>query len=237
MKPIKFEGLTCFTFRSAVSHSHLSQEAKCLVLESGADPDYYAQHHFPPNKPSSRRHLFLPVKKDITCFQDSVIRAVVGIREKVNKHLHIYPGQIVFENKTRQCIHMQLEDLDLLEMLMHELKDKKIKFFSDKKVQSYESTMIFKKHTRYIELVDSVYQDAENENRYFFKIPNHIEFDKFEEGMKQIKINCDFHLFDTFLSHYFVKDTVEDFIGIYSKHCDQNRFIELQANIKKVFKK
>jgi len=237
MKTIDFEGLTCFTFNSELSHSSLSEEAKCLVLESGADPDYYAQQHFPPNKPSSKRHLFLPVKKEISCFQDSVIRAVVNIREKVQGHLHIYPGQVIFENKNHQCIHMQLEDLSRLDLLLEELKDRKIKFYSNKKIGSYESTLIFKKHTRFVKLMDGIYQDADNEFRYFFQIPGHIEFDVFKHGMQQIKNRCNFHLFDTFLSHYFVKDTVHDFIGIYSKHCDSNRFTELQEHIKEIFKK
>jgi hypothetical protein len=235
MKTIDFEGLTCFTFKSSVKYSSLSDDAKCVILESSSHPDYYAKQHFPPNKSSYKRHLFIPVKKSVTCFQDSVIRAVVKIREKVNQHLHIYPGQITFENQVHQCIHMRIEDLNLLDVLIKELKKIDIEFYSSKKVKTYEGTMIFKKHTRFLELMDSVYQDADNENRFFFKIPNHIEFDKFEEGMEQIKINCNFHLFDSFLSHFFVRDTVEDFIGIYSKHCDKNRFEELKKNIKKVF--
>jgi len=235
MKTISFEGLTCYTFKSTVNHSDLSNEAKCLVLEANANPDYYAQHHFPPNKASAKRHLFLPVKKDITCFQDSVIRSVVRIREKVNHPLHIFPGQITFENQTHQCIHMQLEDMSRLGMLLDELKDRNIKFISDKKVKPFESTMIFKKHTRFVELQDGVFQDSDNEHRFFFQIPRHIEFERFEKGIEQIKGNCEFHLFDTFLSHHFVNDTVMDFIGIYSKHCDQSRFGELKENIKHVF--
>lgn len=237
MKTINFEGLTCFTFKSTVEYSSLSKDAHCVILESSSNPDYYAKQHFPPNKSSYKRHLFIPVKKSVTCFQDSVIRAVVRLRENVNHHLHIYPGQITFENKVHQCIHMRLDDLDLLDLLIVELKKIDIEFYSSKRVKSYDSTMIFKKHTRFLELMDSVYQDADNENRFFFKIPNHIEFDKFEKGMEQIKINCNFHLFDSFLSHFFVNDTVEDFIGIYSKHCDKNRFVELKENIKKVFSK
>ena len=235
MKTINFEGLTCFTFKSTVNYSSLSKDAKCVILESSSNPDYYAKQHFPPSKSSFKRHLFIPVKKSVTCFQDSVIRAVVKIREKTNQHLHIYPGQISFENKIHQCIHMRIEDLNLLDILIKELKEIDIEFYTNKKVKPYESTMIFKKHTRFSELMASVYQDADNENRFFFKISNHIEFDKFEKGMEQIKINCNYHLFDSFLSHFFVKDTVEDFIGIYSKHCDKNRFNELKENIEKVF--
>jgi len=33
----------------------------------------------------------------------------------------------------------------------------------------------------------------------------------------------------------FYKDKIKDFVGIYSKHCDQNRFGELSREIKKAF--
>jgi len=235
MKTINFEGLTCFTVKVSLHHSDLSGGVKSLILESGADPDYYAQHHFPPNKSTDARHLYLPIKNSISCFQDVVIRAIVRIREKMGHGLDVFPGQIVYENKTMQCIHIQLKEEKRLKTIIEELQNRDIVFFSDKKVKAYESVAYYKKHTRFTRLQDGVYQDADNEDKFFFEIPHHIDFERFLKGMEQIKTDCNFHLFDSFLSHYFIKDTVKDFIGVYSSHCDQSRFAELKDNIKSIF--
>ncbi len=235
MKTINFEGLTCYTIKVSLYRSELSEGMKCLILESGADPDYYAQHHFPPNKTSEIRYLSLPIKNNISCFQDVVIRAVVKIRKKMGHGLDVFPGQIVYENKTMQCIHIQLKEEKRLDIIFEELRRRDIVFFSDKRVKPYDSILYIKRHTRFLKLQDGVFQDADDDGRFFFEIPHHINFEKFLKGMKQIKADCDYHLFDSFLAHYFIKDTVKDFIGIYSKHCDHNRFAELKENIKRIF--
>ena len=62
-----------------------------------------------------------------------------------------------------------------------------------------------------------------------------IELEDFVKGMENIKFNCDFHLFDSFLAEIFIDKDVYDFIGVYSKHCDKERFAELKQEIKKQF--
>jgi hypothetical protein len=42
-------------------------------------------------------------------------------------------------------------------------------------------------------------------------------------------------LFDSFLAEIFIDKDVYDFIGVYSKHCDKERFAELKQEIKKQF--
>lgn len=235
MKDIDFEGLSCYTVKLKVSRAAISEELKYLCLESDSNPDYYAKHHFPPNKQSNVMDISIPVKKDVSCFQDIVIRTAVKIRENYGQHFGIFPGQMIYENKNRACVHLRVHNFDMVADLLQELKKKKISFYSDKKIEDYETIVFYKKHTRFVKLQEGVYQDKDDENKYFFQIDKHIEFDKFSEGMEQIKLNCDFHLFDSFLIHHFTNDTVKDFIGIHSKHCDKNRFNELLENIKHVF--
>ncbi len=235
MKSVSFEGLTCYSFRVQLNYSALSSELGCLVLEASANPEYYAKNSFPPENKAVKRHLFFPVKKDAICFQDTVTRAAVAMRTKVNKAMHIYPGQLIYANKVHQCVHMQLDNTGDISAFLDDLKKQDIRFESDRKVNPYESDMIFKKHTRFIELRESVYLDADNPHRYFFKINEHIDFNAFMKGVEQIKANCNYHLFDSFLSHLFTNDEVIDFIGIYSHHCDESRFPELLENIKRVF--
>jgi hypothetical protein len=83
---------------------------------------------------------------------------------------------------------------------------------------------------------EGVYNDTNNKNRYFFEIPKHIEHDELKKGITQIKNNCDYHLFDSFIVTLFYKNGVRDFIGIYSLHCDETRFGELKKQISSIFK-
>jgi hypothetical protein len=111
-----------------------------------------------------------------------------------------------------------------------------LKLFKDKKVEEYESVIYYKKYTGFINIGEGIYQDENNANRFFFEIPRQINFDDFLSGMERIKFSCDYHLFDSFLASIFIENSTQDFIGIYSEHCDKNRFAELKEEIVKVFK-
>jgi len=235
MNTIAFEGLTCLSFKTKVYYSNLSKDFGIMILEASANPDYYAKNAFPPQNESNKKHLFLPVKKDVSCFQDTVIRAAVNLKKNSSKDQHIFPGQIEIGNKVHQCVHMQIDDLTLFPELLKNLNQHQIKFMANSNVDAYESSMYFKKHIRFKEMLKDVYVDVDNSHRYFFKIDKHIEFDIFCGGIDKIKHNCNYHLFDSFLAHLFKNDEVMDFIGVYSKHCDESRFEELKSNINEVF--
>ncbi len=235
MKTAELNGLTCYNFKKEVAHSPLSSELKCLILESDPTPDYYALNNFPPNKRDSEMHLFLPIKKSLNCFQDIVLRKTCCLNETFATDLHVTPGQLIFRNENHQCIRVRASETKHLKAVKDELEKIGIEFMSDTKINQYETTIFYKKYTEFVKIEENVYQDKANANRYFFPISNHIELNEFLEGIKTIKNNCDYHRFDSFLSFIFIKEKVQDFIGIYSEHCDKTRFGELKEQIKKIF--
>ena len=237
MKKNKIEGFTCFEFDANVSRSPLSESHGRLVLESSSSPDYYARNNFPPNEKHStdRRHLYLLVKAQVICFQDLVLRQADHLRRKQNLTIKVFPGQIRFHKNLYQCIRINMKDLKELPLLIAELESNGIKFLGDKKTADDKAHVVYKKYIEFEELEEGVFQDANNENRYFFKAPHWIEFDKFTKGMEQIKLSCDFNLFDSFFSYHFIKEEVVHFIGIYSKHCEKSKFHELKEEISKRF--
>jgi hypothetical protein len=237
MKNIELQGLTCFKIERMVDRSPLSETMKCLVLESDPNPVYYGLQNFPPNKEHvGDKHLYLLVKNKINCFQDVILRNAGKIREKFDFKMHIYPGSMTFQNKTYQCIRLDTTYIEQLPILINELKKLDLLLVKDNKVKAYKSLIYFKKFIEYAKVEDGVYQDKDNKNRYFFRIQKHLEFEDFIKGMKQIKNNCNFHLFDSFLTDMFYRNDVLDFIGIYSEHCDESRFGELKQQIAELFK-
>ena len=234
MKNIEFNGLTCFKVSLNVNRSPLSDEMNLLILESDPNPDYYAKKDFPPNKKHvGDRHLYLLVNNQINCFQDVILRNRNRIKRIHN--LNIYPGYMSFQNKNVPCIRINTSNIDQLPLLIKEFKNVGLKFIKDKKVKAYDSFIHFKKYINFEKIDENIYQDHENQNRFFFQIDKFIEMEDFVKGIESIKFNCDFHLFDSFLAEIFIDKDVYDFIGVYSKHCDKERFAELKQQIKKQF--
>ena len=237
MKNIGLQGFTCYNFKKEVARSPLSEEHKCLILESDPNPDYYAKQHFPPNKRDSDMHLFLPLKKSINCFQDIVLRNIYTLNNDKNIDLHATPGQIILQNENKQCLRIRGSEIEHISTIIKKMEDLGIKFIKDQKVKEYQTTIFYKKHTEFVELENDVYQDKNNINRYFFAISDNIDLDEFLAGTQKMKNNCNYHMFDTFLSYIFIRNKVQDFIGVYSEHCDKNRFSDLKQQIKEIFNK
>ncbi len=230
------EGITCFSFEIPVATSPISSDLNYLILESDPTPDYYAIGNFPPNKKRMMdRHLYLPIKKDMSCFQDVIYRKAIDLTKELGSGISIYAGQMTLQNQYRQCIRLNTNSTDHIPYIIEELKKLGIDFYSAKQLSIYTSFILYKKHIEYKNLEERVYQDENNPNRYFFKIPHQLEFSQFKHTMEMIKTNCDYHLFDSFLVSLFYKNEIIDFIGIYSEHCDKSRFGELKQEITKHF--
>ena len=236
MKNVKFEGLTCFTVDLQVGHSPLSEKFNYLVLESNPEPDYYALQNFPPNqKHVNDRHIYLLAKYQKNCFQDIVLKATYKLKSKLNKDVRIFPGQMSFHNKDFQAIRINTTTTEEISIFINELEKDGIVLMGDRKAEPYTSLIYYKKYLEFVELEKGVFQDNDNENRYFFKIPGFVEFDEFRIRMDKIKNNCNYHLFDSFLASLFIKEEAHSFIGIYSKHCDKARFGDLKREINNLF--
>lgn len=237
MEKIAFEGLTCFTVKLEVERCKKSEDLGVLLLESDHNPGYYSVQNFPPNKKkASDRHCYLLVKNSVNCFQDIVLRLAREVRQNIDHNLHLTPGQMTFNNKEYQCVRINTREMEYVPEVISNLKSLGIEFVSDKKFDKYTSLIYFKKYIQFIKLMDGVYQDANLAGRYFFEIPKTINYNEFESKISSIKNSCNFHLFDAFFNHFFFKDSVQDFVGIYSEHCDEKRFDELKAQLALKFK-
>jgi len=232
----KHIGVACYNVNVKLGRSELSEQTGLLILETNHQPDYYSRANFPPNKHQNNWRLFMLVKQHIDCFQDVVLKKAYQINKELGTKIEIMPGFINYNNKKYQSIRINLNDTSVLETVISKLESIGIVFLSDKKTKEYETTVFFKRYTELIEIQESVFKDSSIPGHFFFPINKNIEFDTFEKGIVKIKNNCNFHLFDSFLSFMFIEGGQgQDFIGIYSEHCDEKRFGELKKFIKQVF--
>ena len=241
MKNAELFGLTCFRVKLEITRPQLGEDLKYLVLESDPSPDYYARNDFPPNAVhANNQHLYLLVKNRINCFQDVVLRHKDEIKEKAGLNPHknrIYPGSMTFKNDTYQCIRIDTVDAGKLPNLIEELQKFGVRFVKDQSFKPYSSFVFYKRYVDYIRIEEGVYQDSIDTNSYFIHVDTHLEMEEFLTGIEHIKNKCEFHQFDAFLTYMIYKNQVRDFVGIYSKHCEQARLGELKKEIETTFVK
>jgi len=231
------EGMTCFSLEQMVERSTLGEQLNLLVLESNPQPDYYAKGHFPPNQGNIYdRRLMLPVKKIISCFQDEVYRKAYELHQEFGDEVTIYPGQMTFQNEMHPCIRINMKETDALPHIVNALTKLGIQFYSDRKIETYNSFIYYKRFTGFTELMPGVYHDSTTLNRYFFRVNGNIDFQSFTKAVEQIKNSCQFYLFDSFLTSLFFRNQVIDFVGVYSEHCEKERLTEFKNEIEKIFK-
>ncbi len=235
MKDVDFSGIACYNIVSSVACATIYNTSSYLIFESDPEEGYYARNNFPENKQKHPRSYYLPIKKPAFCFQDIILRNASLINGKLNSDFKIAPGQMTILNKNHACIRVSTTGIEKLPLLINELEKLDIKFSSKKEIKQYQSLIYFKKYTEFVKIGNGIFQDGDDKNQHFFEVPRLINFDEFLKGMGKIKNNCNYHLFDSFLTSIFLKDSTQDFIGIYSEHCDKSRFGELANEIKKVF--
>jgi len=237
MEKIDLHGLTSYHLKKEVARSPLSTQLKYLVLESDPTPDYYARGNFPPNKRNREMHLFMPMKNNIIDFQEKVLIQTCILNNNNKTKLHINPGIMLYKKNEYQCLRIKETDLENLQLIADEFSKLGFVFFKDTKVNVYESSIFYKKYTEFVKLDEGIYQDKENEFRFFFSISEYVELDDFTNRINTIKNNCNYHMFDSFSSYLFYKDNMSNFVGIYSEDCDKERFGELGKYLEELFKK
>ncbi|MCK5822027.1 MAG: hypothetical protein KAH17_09070 [Bacteroidales bacterium] len=232
-----FNGITCFTLEQEVAHSALSDSLNVLMLDSDPNPSYYSRQNFPPSeKKTAEKHLYILAKKHINCFQDIIIRHARQIGNETNQGLEVFAGQMTYQNEPRQCVRINATDTTQLPILLSKLAELDVQLINNKKVTPYTSLIFYKKFIEFIQIEEGVYADKNNKNRFFFAVDKQLDYAELSTGIQIIKNNCNYHLFDAFLASAFVDNMALDFVGIYSDHCDKNRFGELKENIKRVYK-
>jgi hypothetical protein len=238
MKETAFEGLACISTKLEVARFPHSKEFKYLILESDPKPGYYSKGNFPENKEHVfDHHLYLVVKKPVACFHELVLRYFASLKAEPAIEAHIFPGQMTFQNENHQCIRLRTSDLNALYKIIKDLKANGIDFIKDRNVNPFVSFIQFKNYIQFKKIENGIYQNMTNPYIYFIEVPGFIKFDTFSRIIQQIKDNCDFYLLDASHAYLYYRDSVLDFVRIYSRHCDEKRLPEFKEKLEHEYSK
>ncbi len=234
---IKYSELTCITRNYKLKYFDFNNKFKYLLLNSGEAKGYYSRGNFLFNQSKLLDfHLFLVVKKGVSCFQDIVIREGVKLSKKFDLAKHIAPGQIIFENKPTLVVRIRPVEFENLNLIIEALQKHGIEFVKNKKVQTFETKAFYKKYYEFKELADGIYQEDASTKRFFIKMPKSIEFEEFKKLIKEIECTSKFHLFEYFLAELYHKNTIINFAGVFSSNCIVDNFEVLKSELEKRLK-
>ncbi len=156
------------------------------------------------------------------------MRMAHQLRERTGTMLHISPGQITLWNKTWSCIRIRTDDVAVLPEYIKGFRSLGIRFLRDRHVEPYHAFVQYKRYTEFVIMEPGIYRDSENPHLYFVTLPANLEYPRFEELIKEVKNNCDFHMFDASLIYLNCGTRFIDMVGVYSEHCEEERLGEMK---------
>jgi hypothetical protein len=150
-----------------------------------------------------------------------------------NKIVSIYPsfGEIITSNAFLPCIRLKgIRESHLISEIQLFLKNHDLQMMPYQKVDCKARIKIFKTF-RIIELTDGIYRDLMDGEKFYFKIPNSLNWKRFEYVTKKIRYNLKDKNFDAALGIIYRFCGTEDVIRIY----DNNKTLERALNLKNLY--
>lgn len=234
---MKFSQFACISQSFILSHYQASRTDR-LVLASNRPDGYYERLAVEKNT-VKEHHLFLIVKKEVSCYQDRVFRTISFYEKEKNVDVHAFPGRIMFKNKLVSCLRFRESEFDMILDLIPEFEKREIFFKKDKKskIEPYETIVQFKEYIEADAIKERIYQDNKASNIYYLPITGDIEFDFFKKLIDHIRNNCDFKSFDASLVYSLNnKYIVKDYVMIYSPNCQVERLLEFDQHLENALK-
>jgi len=178
------------------------------------------------NKPSSifiiLRYKYDPEKIN------RILQDVTNSRIVVN-----YPsqGEIITQNALLPCIRFKgISDYFTIPVIQQFLKKCDLQLMPYQKIDCRARIKIFKTF-RIIEISDGIYRDLNDGEKIYIKIPNSLNWKRFEYITKKIRYNLKNKNFDAALGVIYRFCRTEDVIRIY----DVNKTLERALSLKKIY--
>ncbi|OFX24609.1 MAG: hypothetical protein A2041_01100 [Bacteroidetes bacterium GWA2_31_9b] len=216
---------------------YIKKEENLITVESNIILNTFvleSQHEFPgyhgniPEK-SQPRSLFLITSKDYQ-FED-IARTTKKIKKVFNHDFNASQGHIYFKSETLSCIRLKyLKSFTFIPELQNLLKDEDIKF-SKKRFLESTGLIVINKRFYVSEREEGLYQDLEEESKYYLELPIKLEWEMFKKITLDIKNNVDNINFDAAQGVFYRKCGIVDVVRIY----DQDKNVERLTTLRKLY--
>lgn len=190
-----------------------------LVLESLHQyPGYHGKNL--PEK-STPRSLFLIVAKDYTF--EEIARITKKIKQNFQYDFNASVGHIYFKTATYTCIRVKyLKSFTFLPELQGLYQEHGIKFTKKKTIDA-KGLIVIKKQFYIDEMEEGLYNDLEEESKFYIELPVDLPWDLFKEFTLKIKNNIDNSDFDAALGVFYRKNGIVEVVRLYISEGDTDK--------------
>ncbi len=206
-----------------------SKMKELVLSDSNPYPGYYSET--PADTQASKpKYVFIAIKQGDGCYEDTVLRAALKLKDKVNYEFEANYGRISLKNKTKPCIRIKIGDLSKVPELITLFKEEGLQFQPAERITPYDSLIKIRKYMTFDELSKGVYS-GDKEDHYYIQIPVKLEWPNFVKLILSIKSSGDFGVFDAAQTSLYLKDEIIEFVRIYTKSFKNEDFIKLKDEI------
>ncbi len=182
-----------------------------FVLES-LNPfrDYHGVDLPEKSRPNS---LFLILSKEYSF--ELIARITKKISQNFQFDFNASVGHIHFKTSTYPCIRVKyLKSFTFLPELQNLYQENGIKFAKQKMIDS-PGLIVIHKHFYIDELEDGIYDDLEEDSKFYIEIPKDLPWDIFKDFTQKIKNNLDNRDFDAAQGVFYRKKGIVEVVRLY----------------------
>ncbi len=224
-----FSGYLWITKKEEIANVEIGKDLKVLILESDVFPGYYAHDNFPEcTSTLSEKFIYLVIKGHTHRFLDQIVRKIEVVRSKLKTDISACPGEISVAKKMSSCIRITNIETNLLKKVIKILEEEGIKFSQHVDLKPYNGFIHVKKWVDLKQLQDKIFQSITNSDEYYIEVPTEMEWNDFVTITMNTKNNCKQMLFDAALGTIYQKDSLKDFVRIYSKNISIKELTEIK---------
>lgn len=182
-----------------------------LVLESlHPFPGYHGENLPEKSKP---RSLFFVVSKDYTF--EEIARITKKIKQNFQYDFNASIGHIYFKTTEYTCIRIKyLKSFTFLSELQGLYQDYGVKFAKQKMIDS-KGLIVIKKHFLIDEIEEGLYNDLEEDSKFYIELPTDLPWELFKDFTLKIKNNIDNSDFVAAQGVFYRKQGIVEVVRLY----------------------
>ncbi len=159
------------------------------------------------------RSLFLIVTKEHSF--EEIARITKKIKQNFQYDFNASIGHIYFKTSSYTCIRIKyLKSFTFLPELQGLYQEHGIKFAKQKMIDS-KGLIVINKHFYVSELEEGLYDDLEEDSKFYIEVPKDLPWDVFKEFTLSIKNNIDNSDFDAAQGVFYRKEGIVEVVRIY----------------------
>jgi len=201
---------------------YIKKEQKLTTVENNIIPNTFvleSQHPFPgyhgANLPEKTRpgSLFLVLANDYT--YEEIARVTKKIKKNFQYDFNASLGHIYFKTSNYPCIRVKyLKSFTFLPDLQNLYQDNGVKFAKQKSIDS-KGLIIIKKVFSVSEMEEGLYNDLEEDSKYYIELPKDLPWDVFQEFTSNIRNNIDNSNFAAAQGVFYRKSGIVELVRLY----------------------